>query len=198
MEEFLHIEKKLQDVLKKKRYAHTLGVRYTAAALAMRYGCSIEQAQLAGLLHDCAKGYSEEELLALSSQYKLEISKAEMKAPHLLHAKVGAYLAEHEYGVKEEEILNAIRFHTTGKPHMTMLEKIIFIADYIEPNRRMLDGLPQCRKLAFENLDMAMYQILENTLVYLRGKDGMQTIDETTQSAYEYYRKKGELICQKN
>jgi len=175
-----------------------LGVRYTAAALAMRYGCSIEQAQLAGLLHDCAKGYSEEELLALASQYKLEISKAEMKAPHLLHAKVGAYLAEHEYGVKEEEILNAIRFHTTGKPHMTMLEKIIFIADYIEPNRRMLDGLPQCRKLAFENLDMAMYQILENTLVYLRGKDGIETIDETTQSAYEYYRKKGELICQKN
>lgn len=198
MEEFLHIEKKLQDVLKKKRYAHTLGVRYTAAALAMRYGCSIEQAQLAGLLHDCAKGYSEEELLALASQYKLEISKAERKAPHLLHAKVGAYLAEHEYGVKEEEILNAIRFHTTGKPHMTMLEKIIFIADYIEPNRRMLDGLPQCRALAFENLDMALYQILENTLVYLRGKDGMETIDETTQSAYEYYRKKGELICQKN
>lgn len=190
MEEFLHIEKKLQDVLKKKRYAHTLGVRYMAAALAMRHGCSIEKAQLAGLLHDCAKGYSGEELLTLASQYKLEISIAEMKAPHLLHAKVGAYLAEHEYGVREEEILNAIRFHTTGKPNMTMLEKIIFIADYIEPNRRMLEGLPQCRTLAFENLDMAMYQILENTLAYLRGQDGMESIDETTQSAYEYYRKK--------
>lgn len=198
MEEFLHIEKKLQNVLKKKRYAHTLGVRYTAAALAMRHGCSIEQAQIAGLLHDCAKGYSDGELLTLASQYNLEISKAERKAPYLLHAKVGAYLAEHEYGVQEEEILNAIRFHTTGRPHMTMLEKIIFIADYIEPNRRMLDGLPQCRTLAFENLDMAMYQILENTLAYLRGRDGLTTIDETTQSAYEYYRKKGEWICQKN
>ena len=97
MEDFLRIEKELQDVLKKKRYAHTLGVRYTAAALAMRHGCSIEQAQMAGLLHDCAKGYSGEELLALASEYKLEISKAEMENPHLLHAKVGAYLAEHKY-----------------------------------------------------------------------------------------------------
>lgn len=190
MEEFLHIERKLQDVLKKKRYTHTLGVRYTAAALAMCHGCSIEKAQMAGLLHDCAKGYSEEELLALATKYNLEISKAERKTPHLLHAKVGAYLAEHEYGVSEEEILNAIRFHTTGKPDMTVLEKIIFIADYIEPNRRMLDGLPQCRTLAFENLDMAMYQILKNTLEYLRRQDGMENIDETTQSAYEYYRKK--------
>lgn len=198
MEEFLRIEKKLQDVLKKKRYAHTLGVRYIAAALAMRYGCSIEKAQMAGLLHDCAKGYAEEELLSLASQYKLEISKAEGENPHLLHAKVGAYLAEHEYGVKEKEILDAIRFHTTGKPNMTVLEKIIFIADYIEPNRRMLNGLPQCRVLAFKDLDMAMYQILKNTLEYLRGQGGMATIDETTQSAYEYYRKKGELICQKN
>lgn len=190
MEEFLRIEKELQDVLKKKRYSHTLGVRYTAAALAMRHGCSIEQAQMAGLLHDCAKGYSGEELLAMASKYKLEISKAETENPHLLHAKVGAYLAEHKYGVKDQEILSAIRFHTTGKPDMTMLEKIIFIADYIEPNRRMLDGLPQCRALAFEDLDMAMYQILKNTLEYLRGQGGMGTIDETTQSAYEYYRKK--------
>lgn len=190
MEEFLRIEKELQDVLKKKRYSHTLGVRYTAAALAMRHGCSIEQAQMAGLLHDCAKGYSGEELLAMASKYKLEISKAEMENPHLLHAKVGAYLAEHKYGVKDQEILSAIRFHTTGKPDMTMLEKIIFIADYIEPNRKMLDGLPQCRALAFEDLDMAMYQILKNTLDYLRGQGDMGTIDETTQSAYEYYRKK--------
>ena len=73
---------------------------------------------------------------------------------------------------------------------MTTLEKIIFIADYIEPNRRMLEGLPQCRALAFEDLDMAMYHILKNTLDYLRGQGGMDTIDETTQSAYEYYRKK--------
>ena len=189
MEEFFHIEKKLQDVLKKKRYAHTLGVRYTAAALAMRHGCSVEKAQMAGLLHDCAKGYSGEELLALASKYGLDISKAEMKTPHLLHAKVGAYLAEYEYGVTDEDILNAIRFHTTGKPGMTMLEKIVFIADYIEPNRRMLKGLPRCRALAFENLDVAMYEILKSTLEYLCGQEETEGIDETTRSAYEYYKR---------
>ena len=112
-----------------------------------------------------------------------------MKTPHLLHAKVGAYLAEYEYGVTDEDILNAIRFHTTGKPGMTMLEKIVFIADYIEPNRRMLKGLPRCRALAFENLDMAMYEILKSTLEYLCGQEETEGIDETTRSAYEYYKR---------
>lgn len=185
--DWIQMEKELQSVLKKKRYEHTLGVRYTAASLAMCHGCDLEQAQLAALLHDCAKGYSEEELLHLASKHNLEVNTFEKKAPQLLHAKVGAYIAEHQYQVKDEAVLNAIRYHTTGKPDMTPLEKIIFIADYIEPNRKMLEGLPQCRKMAFEDLDLAMYQILKNTLSYLQGKNSADEIDDMTQSAFGYY-----------
>lgn len=189
MNKLNEIEEKLKNVLKEKRFRHTMGVRYTAAALAMRHGCDLQKAQLAGLLHDCAKGYSEEELLLLAQEYKLEVSKWEVRAPHLLHAKVGAYLAEHVYHVEDAEVLDAIRYHTTGRPSMSELEKIIFIADYIEPNRKMLEGLPECRKLAFEDLDQAMYQILHNTLQYLRSKNDDTMIDQMTAEAYEYYKK---------
>ena len=189
MNKLNEIEEKLKNVLKEKRFRHTMGVRYTAAALAMRHGCDLQKAQLAGLLHDCAKGYSEEELLLLAKEYKLEVSKWEVRAPYLLHAKVGAYLAEHVYHVEDAEVLDAIRYHTTGRPSMSELEKIIFIADYIEPNRKMLEGLPECRKLAFEDLDQAMYQILHNTLQYLRSKNDDTMIDQMTAEAYEYYKK---------
>lgn len=190
MEDFVELQTKLKLVLQPKRYEHTLGVRYTAAALAMRYGVDVDKAQLAGLLHDCAKSYSGEELLYMAKEYQLSVSDAERVSPYLLHAKVGAYLAEHTYEVADQEVLGAICYHTTGKPAMTPLEKIIFIADYIEPNRKDIAGLAESRKLAFENLDQAMYYILENTLHYLEEKRGFANIDATTKSAYEFYANK--------
>lgn len=190
MTKWIELEDTLRLVLKKGRFEHTLGVRYTAAALAMRYDCGIEQAQLAGILHDCAKGYSGEELLKMAKKVGITVSLSEEKAPHLLHAKVGAYLAEHTYGVKDKEVLDAIRFHTTGKANMSLLEKIIFVSDYIEPNRKMLDGLPKCRCLAFEDMDLAVYEILKNTLEYLQSKSHDEEIDPTTQEAFLYYQEK--------
>lgn len=187
MRDFFDLQEKLKDVLQPKRYEHTLGVRYTAASLAMCHGVDVDKAQLAGILHDCAKSYSDEELLSMAEEYQLSISDVERISPYLLHAKVGAYLAEHIYGVKDEEVLEAIRYHTTGKPEMTALEKIVFIADYIEPNRKMIKGLPESRKLAYKDLDEAMYYILENTLNYLKEKSVNTTIDATTKSAYEFY-----------
>ena len=184
------MEKKLQESLKPSRFEHTVGVCYTAASLAMCHGYDIAKARLAGMLHDCAKGYTEEELMQYAKNHELEISPSEKNSPHLLHAKVGAHLAQFEYGVEDEEILQAIRFHTTGKPDMTVLEKIVFIADYIEPNRKMLDGLTECRKLAFMDLDETMYDILKNTLQYLQTRQGNGSIDETTRRAYEFYEKK--------
>lgn len=190
MEDFVDLQAKLKLVLHPKRYEHTLGVRYTAASLAMCHGCDVRKAQLAGLLHDCAKSYSEEELLSMAEEYKLFVSDAERVMPHLLHAKVGAYLAEHVYGVKDKEVLAAICFHTTGKPAMTQLEQIIFIADYIEPNRKEIPGLVKIQKLAFKDLDKAMCYILENTLHYLEKKSGASSIDVTTRNAYKFYANK--------
>ncbi len=125
--------KKIQHKLKKKldedRYEHTLGVRYTCAALAMRYGYDMEKAQTAGLLHDCAKCVSDTKKIKICQQNSISISKSEEDNPFLLHAKVGAYLAREKYGVAEEEILDAITFHTTGRADMALLEKIVYIAD---------------------------------------------------------------------
>ena len=200
MDELSAIQEKLQNTLKKKRFEHTLGVRYTAGAMAMCHGVDLKKAQLAGVLHDCAKQYSDEQLLSIAKKNNIEITTAEKRMPQLLHAKVGAFFAKSEYGIEDEEILNAIRFHTMGKPKMTKLEKIIFIADYIEPNRKMLENLPKCRKLAFEDLDDAMYEILKNTLEYLKTKEPKEEIDQTTYSAYEYYRdlKKEDKKCHRD
>ena len=103
----------------------------------------------------------------------------------MLHAKVGAYLAREKYGVAEEEILDAIAFHTTGRADMALLEKIVYIADYIEPHRNTAPNLEEIRTLACQNIDQAMYVILRDTLDYLEKKG--KGIDPMTQTAYEYF-----------
>ena len=110
----------------------------------------------------------------------------ERKSPFLLHGKVGGYLAEKKYKVKNPEVISAIVCHTTGKPDMTLLEKIVFIADYIEPGRKRAANLNELRKLAFSDLDAALMQILGNTLDYLRKSD--YSIDPHTEETWKYYR----------
>ena len=113
----------------------------------------------------------------------------------LLHAKVGAVYAKDKYGVEDEDILNAITYHTTGRPAMSLLEKIVFIADYIEPYRDPLLNLDEIRKIAYENLDQAIVMISENTLDYL--KDIGVAIDTMTNETYEYYKSKLQMDMQR-
>ena len=181
------IKKSMEKELDNKRYEHTLGVEYTAAALAMRYNESIENARLAGLLHDCAKCIDDEEKLEECKKYNVKITDVEKRNPFLIHSKLGAVYAREKYGVDDEEILSAIRCHTTGKPDMTTLEKIIFIADYIEPGRDKEKNLAEIRKISFEDIDEAMYMILRDTLEYLEGGEG--EIDPTTEETYLFYKK---------
>ncbi|MGN0132921.1 MAG: bis(5'-nucleosyl)-tetraphosphatase (symmetrical) YqeK [Lachnospiraceae bacterium] len=180
------IEKKLSKELDKKRYVHTLGVAYTAVSLAMAHGDDLYDAYLAGLLHDNAKCIPTNEKRRLCKKYDIRLNDAEEKNPDLLHAKLGAVLAKEKYDVTDNFVLNAIRYHTTGKPGMTELEKIIYIADYIEPNRKMLPDLPKVRMTAFRNLNEAMVLILQGTLQYLKEKNA--SIDQLTQETYEYYK----------
>lgn len=184
------IQRRLKKILKKKRYRHTVGVRYTAQALAMRYGEDMIKAGYAGMLHDCAKYLSGEEMLSQCRKHNISCSKTEKKQSYLLHAKLGAYYAKKIYGVEDEEILSSIRWHTTGKPGMTQLEKIIFIADYIEPERKSIPGLDNVRKMAFKDLDETMYLILGNTLSYLEAnREGIEEpIDRHTVDAFQYYK----------
>ncbi|MCD7824390.1 MAG: bis(5'-nucleosyl)-tetraphosphatase (symmetrical) YqeK [Clostridiaceae bacterium] len=184
------ISKKLKKEMKKKRYRHTMGVRYTAQALAMRFGEDISRAGYAGVLHDCAKNLSDEKMLSECRKFGVSCTETEQKQVYLLHAKLGAKYAACLYGIDDLEILSAIRWHTTGKPGMSKLEKILYIADYIEPNRKAIPGLEEIRHMAFQNLDETMYLILRNTLEYLREntKEAVRDIEEHTIAAYEFYR----------
>lgn len=183
--ELSKIRKAMEKSLDPKRYEHTLGVAYTAAALAMRYDASIGNAQIAGMLHDCAKCLSNEKKLSICEKHNISINEVERRNPLLLHAKVGSFVAMDEYGVTDSDIINAILNHTTGRPGMSLLEKIVFISDYIEPGRKQAPNLPEIRKMAFVNLDQALVKILGDTLAYLRSTDG--EIDPMTEKTYNYY-----------
>lgn len=181
------LRRAMEKELSAGRYTHTLGVAYTAAALAMSHGKDIKNAMKAGLLHDCAKSMHGSELVAICEKAHLNVTAVERSNPTaLLHAKAGAYLAEHKYGVTDGDILNAIRYHTTGRPDMSTLEKIIYIADYIEPGRKQLEGLEMVRRLAFQDLDCAVEKILANTLAYLRSTDTQ--VDDMTSRTYAFYK----------
>lgn len=179
-------KKVLKEYMDGSRFEHTIGVMDTAACLAMRYGADMEKALIAGLLHDCAKCMPDSKKVKICMKNHIPMSETEEKNPFLLHAKVGAYIAKEKYGVDDEEILQAIACHTTGKPAMTLLEKIIYIADYIEPMRNKAANLPEVRKLAFEDIDRALFKIFSDTLLYL--KDTSKSLDAMTVQAYEYYK----------
>lgn len=176
---------KLKKKLPAKRYEHSIGVMYTAAAMAMVHDVDIEKALTAGLLHDCAKYLDNDTKIEKCKKHGLSINQYEYANPELLHAKLSALYAKNKYEIDDSEILSAITYHTTGKPAMNKLEKIIFIADFIEPNRRPLMEIDVIRKEAFDNLDLCVYHILKNTLNYL--KTSGATIDDTSSKTYEYY-----------
>ena len=182
------IRKTLKKELDHERYQHTMGVAWTAQCLAMRYGAALGKAYLAGLLHDCAKAIPRENRLGLCEEWDIPIKEVEERNTGLLHAKMGAYLARKKFGVKDREILSAIECHTVGKEDMTLLDKIIFTADYIEPGRDRADNLEEIRKTAFLDLDLAVLLILRGTLAYLE-TSGNNEIDPDTVTVYEYYRK---------
>ena len=186
MEFIAEIQEKVKKKLSEKRFQHTLGVQYTCACMAMKYGEDIYQASLAGLLHDCVKYMSDEKLLEKCIKYQIPVRDVEERNPYLLHAKLGAYYAQKKYGVSDTNVLSAITWHTTGKPDMNTLEKILFAADYLEPGRKMIPGLDEVRQLAFQDLDQTVALILKNTLHYL-DRTPAKEIDSYTKEAYEYY-----------
>ena len=188
--ERINLIRELESELAYGRFIHTLDVACTAAALAMFYGADIDKAETAGLLHDCAKCLNLSKMLKICDKAGLELSEYERNSGSLLHSKAGAVLAQTKYGVRDEDILNAIRYHTTGRPGMSLLEKIVFAADYLEPGRDSAPGLPKVRKLAFESIDDCVLQILKDTLMYL-GTTGAD-VDPMTQKTYDFYKEYGE------
>ncbi|MCI7733828.1 MAG: bis(5'-nucleosyl)-tetraphosphatase (symmetrical) YqeK [Dysosmobacter sp.] len=148
--------------LKHKRIPHVLGTEQEAIRLAERYGADVEKARRAALLHDCTKKLDMEEQLALCRRYGIQLDELEQKALKLLHSKTGAAIARDVFGV-DDDIYSAIWYHTTGHAGMTKLEKIIYLADYIEPSRDF-PGVDKLRKVCYEDLDRGLLMGLEMTI----------------------------------
>ncbi len=164
------IQNKLLNDIGKKRFEHSLRVAETAKKLAEIYGVDVKKAYLAGLIHDCAK-YNEEVYI---KKYNIDFSiypVSSIKDP-VLHSFLGAEVAKKVYNIYDRDVLKAIEYHTTGRPDMSDLEKIIFIADAIEPARDF-EGIEKIRKLAFENLNKAMLNLLDSNIIFLIGKKAL-------------------------
>ncbi|MEL4025629.1 bis(5'-nucleosyl)-tetraphosphatase (symmetrical) YqeK [Lysinibacillus endophyticus] len=148
-----------------KRYIHTIGVMETAISLAKQYGEDEKKAETAAILHDIAK-YADEDWMREIVQTNGLDSRLLEWGSEILHGPVGAWIAQHEFNITNEDILNAIRFHTTGRAGMSKLEKIIYIADMIEPNRKF-PGVENLRQIAKDNLDLALEACVSHSLTFL-------------------------------
>lgn len=161
---------KLQSRLKPSRYEHSVGVAETAVFLAERFHVDVEQARIAGLLHDCARQYTNEQLPQEASGRGIAIGPVEKEMPLLLHGYVGAKLIAEEYGVDSPEIAQAIYRHTVGGPHMTDLDKIVYFADMIEPHRNYPE-VEELRRLSREaSLDEMVLEGLNQSIIFVVSK----------------------------
>ena len=183
------MEGQLKAHLDEIRFLHTRGVAYTAAALAMRwYKYEVDRVMIAGYMHDCAKCMTLEQQLSVAEDNMIYISDYHIQHPKLMHAVVGPYVAQEEYGIFDREIHEAIRTHTTGEPDMSVMQKIIYVADFIEPNREIIvRHMENIREMAFTDLDQAVYMIADHTVQYLESKG--EDFDPTTIRTRDYYKK---------
>ena len=168
--------------LKHARIPHVLGTEQEAVRLALRYGADVDRARTAALLHDCTKRLEMDEQLALCAQYGIELDELEQQALKLLHAKTGAAVARDRFGV-DDEIYSAIFWHTTGHADMTLLEKVIYLADYIEPTRSF-PGVDTLRAACYEDLDKGLLMGLEMTVEEM--KERGNPVHSATLAAIEY------------
>ena len=173
--------------LKPKRMPHVLGTEQEAVRLAEKYGADVTKARIAALLHDCTKKLDMDEQLALCRQYAIPLDELEQKALKLLHSKTGAAIARDVFAA-DDEIYNAILYHTTGKPDMTLLEKIIYLADYIEPTRDF-PGVETLRRTVYEDLDRGL--LLGLTMTIDEMEEMGNPVHHMTRDARDYLLKRG-------
>ncbi|PPA71478.1 bis(5'-nucleosyl)-tetraphosphatase (symmetrical) YqeK [Jeotgalibacillus proteolyticus] len=158
----------VREVLPEQRYIHTIGVMETAKALAEKYGENVEQAEMAAILHDMAKHHSRDDMRDIIKKEQMD-ERLLLFHHELWHAPVGAYLAKVMMAIESQDILNAIRFHTTGRAGMSLLEKIIYLSDFIEPGRKFPEA-EEIRKIAFTDLEKAMRKTVKQSISFLMDK----------------------------
>lgn len=178
------LKKELKKRLKKDRYEHSLGVMSTMCELAEIYGADYEKSKLAGLVHDITKNNTVEEQLELIKKYNIPADEDILSHKKLLHAVTAPYVLKNEFGITDEEVLSAVRYHTTAKPEMNLLEKLLYVADYIDPTRDYED-VEFYRNLAREDIDKCTFLCLAYTVEEL--SKNKQFIYKDTFEAYSYY-----------
>ncbi len=178
----------LRDILKirlsKKRYTHSLNVADAALKLAEKYGADIEKAYLAGLVHDICKEVPTDEQLAMAQKCRQGIDETEQNIPALYHAAAGSWYGENVLHIHDEDILNAVRYHTTGRAGMSRLEECVYLADLISEDRTYKD-VGRMRRLAFEDINGAMLEAARFTLSDVIAKGSF--IPENSMQTYNYY-----------
>lgn len=166
------IIQKLKTNLDEERFIHSLGVMKTAAKLAAQYGADTNKAEIAGLLHDCAKCMDTVIQLKIAKNFGILLDDIEKQEKALIHGPIGALLAKRDYGITDDEILSAIKNHTTGDINMSLLDKIIFLSDFIEPGR-YFPGVDELRVKAFKDLDDAIIYALDSTIRFVLNKGSL-------------------------
>lgn len=160
------IKNDIRHLLPEKRYKHCLNVEAEAVKLARIYGCDVEKARIAAIAHDYAKAYSGKDIITKAQDLRMDIDELQYNSPGLLHGPVAAQLIADKYNMNDQEVLNSISYHTTGRVGMTLLEKIIFIADLIEPGRNF-EGIAAIREMSLKDMDRALLLACNFTLVYI-------------------------------
>ncbi|MCK9478374.1 MAG: bis(5'-nucleosyl)-tetraphosphatase (symmetrical) YqeK [Firmicutes bacterium] len=161
--DFEQIKRQLEQTLSKKRFEHSVAVSETAARLARHYGGDETKALLAGLVHDCVKEVDHKRMIGMCADFGLALDEVMLSEQKLIHARLGAEYAKRIFGIKDDEIYDAVYYHTTAKANMPLLTKIIYVADFIEPNRTF-ECVDEVRAKALENLDLAILDGLDYTI----------------------------------
>ncbi|MFI3114935.1 MAG: bis(5'-nucleosyl)-tetraphosphatase (symmetrical) YqeK [Clostridia bacterium] len=167
-----------------RKVEHTKGVIKSARELAIKWGGNIDDCEHAGLFHDITKHLNEEEQLNLCEKYDIIVDDVERDSYKLLHAKTAASIAKHEYGMNED-IYTAIKYHTTLRENMTLIEKILYLADYIEENRDF-EGVDIARKLAYKDIDEALRYCLDTAILDLLERGKLLHLDTVLARNYLY------------
>lgn len=170
------IKKDLLNNISKERYNHTLKVVAICEKLVINYNGDLEKTKIAAFLHDSAKFIDKEKIVRLSKEYGILDASTNLYNLELLHGPLAAQIAADKYNIIDQDILNAIRYHTTGRRSMSLLEKIVFMGDYIEPSRNF-EGIKEIRDLAFKNLDRSLLLTLDTNIKYLIDKGKTIAID---------------------
>lgn len=190
------LKEKLFNSIGSERFTHSLGVMDIAIKLAEANNCDVEKARVAGILHDCAKYNEPMYLFKRVNDYDIMLDDIMIQNKELIHGPLGAKIAEVEYKINDREILDAIQYHTTGKENMSLLEKIIYISDYIEPNRNF-PGVEWFREYAFKDLDRCLRLAMDHTIKYLVDKGKLIHLDTLRARNYLISIEKSEMDAKK-